>query len=38
MADSVSVRLKNMRVEKNVFFLHSYTVECGNCLRVGMRA
>ena len=50
MVDSVSVRFKNARVEsassvrfKNArvsqnAFKHSYTVECGNRLRVGVRA
>ena len=37
MVDSVSVRFKNARVEKNAF-KHSYTVECGSRLRVGVRA
>ena len=37
MVDSVSVRLKNARVKKNAF-KHSYTMECGNRLRVGVRA
>ena len=37
MIGSVSVRVKNERVEKNAF-KHSYTVECGNRLRVEVRA
>ena len=37
MVDSVSVRLKNASVSKNAF-KHSYTVECGNRLRVEVRA
>ena len=37
MVDSVLVRVKNARVEKNAF-KHSYTVECGNRLRVRVRA
>ena len=37
LVDSVSVRLKKARVSKNAF-KHSYTVECGNRLRVGVRA
>ena len=38
MVDSVSVRLKNASVSKKNAFKHSYTVECGNRLRVGVRA
>ena len=37
MVDSVSVRLKTLACRKNVF-KHSYAVECGNRLRVGVRA
>ena len=37
MVDCLSVRFKNARVEKKAF-KHSYTVECGNRLRVGVRA
>ena len=36
MEDSVSVRFKNARVDKNA--KHSFSVECGNRLRVGVRA
>ena len=35
MVDSVSVHFKNASVSKNAF-KHSYTVECGNRLRVGV--
>ena len=38
MVDSVSVRLKNASVSKKNVFKHSYTVECGSHLRVGVRA
>ena len=37
MVDSVSVRLKTLASRKNAF-KHSYTVEYGNRLRVGVRA
>ena len=37
MVDSVSVRFKNASVSKK-YFKHSYAVECGNRLRVGVRA
>ena len=37
MVDSVSVRLKKRACRKNAF-KHSYAVECGNRLRVGVRA
>ena len=37
MVESVSVRFKNASVSKNAFE-HSYAVECGNRLRVGVRA
>ena len=36
MVDSVSVRFKNARVEKNAFNHSRFTVECVNCLRVGV--
>ena len=36
MVDSVSVRFKTARVQKKAF-KHSYTVECGKRLRVGVR-
>ena len=37
MVDSVSVRFKNASMLKDAF-KHSYAVECGNRLRVGVRA
>ena len=37
MVDSVSVRFKNASLLKDAF-KHSYTVERGNRLRVGVRA
>ena len=38
LVDSVSVRFKNAHVSENNAFKHSYIVECGNRLRVGVRA
>ena len=38
MVESVSVRFKNVHLEKNAFLNIRIRVECGNHLRVGVRA